>query len=358
MKVVEQGADWQVQSPTYRFDIALEADLIEEIGRVYGYNRLPSVSLQGALDVQPLAESDNSIDELCNMLVSRGYQEAVTYSFIDPELQARINPGMTPVPLANPISTEMAEMRTSLWPGLLNAVRYNLHRQKSRLRFFEHGLRFYSREGAIHQDMMLAGVITGSRLPEHWDGKGESVDFFEMKNDVEALLALTGKIRDFAFVAREHPALHPGQSAQLVSGEDTVGWMGRVHPLLASQLDLNPDTFVFDLDYAALKVGRLAQFQPISRFPSIRRDLAVVVDDDLVVAELRSAVELAAGDLLQALLIFDVYRGKGIETGRKSIAFGLILQDYSRTLTDQDIDDVVTQVTDQLSKRFGATLRD
>ena len=358
MTVTEQGADWQVQSPTYRFDIELEADLIEEVGRVYGYNRLPSVSLQGSLEVHPLTESDNTVDDLCNVLVSRGYQEAVTYSFIDPELQARINPGLTPVPLANPISTEMAEMRTSLWPGLLNAIQYNLHRQKSRLRFFEYGLRFYSQDDAIHQDMMLAGAITGLRLPEHWDGKGEPVDFYDMKVDVEALLALTGHAKDFTFVAAEHPALHPGQSARVSSGKDTIGWAGRIHPSLAGQLDLNPDTFIFELEFAALESGRLAHFKPISRFPSIRRDLAVVVDHDLEVAELRTVVEQAAGELLQALLIFDVYRGKGIETGRKSIAFGLILQDYSRTLTEQDIEAVVTQVTDQLGKKFGATLRD
>ncbi|MGB5180500.1 MAG: phenylalanine--tRNA ligase subunit beta [Gammaproteobacteria bacterium] len=358
MTVVEQGEDWLVQSPTYRFDIALEADLIEEIGRVYGYNRLPSVVLQGALDIQLLNERENTIEDLCNILVSRGYQEAVTYSFVDPALQARINPHMTPVPLANPISSEMAEMRTSLWPGLLTAVQYNLRRQKARLRFFEHGLRFYSRDGEIHQDMMLAGVITGTRLPEYWDGKGEPVDFFDVKGDVEALLLLTGNDKTFAFVAAEHPALHPGQSAQIRCGERSVGWIGRVHPLLAGQLDLNPDSLVFELEYAALATGQLAQFQPISRFPSIRRDLAVVVDDSLSVADLQTAVQQAAGDLLQELLIFDVYRGKGIETGRKSIAFGLILQDYSRTLTEQDIEGVVTQVTDRLGKEFGATLRD
>jgi phenylalanyl-tRNA synthetase beta chain len=358
MTVAERGTDWQVQSPTYRFDIALEADLIEEIGRVYGYNRLPSVVLQGALDVQPLVEGCNTIEDLCDVLVSRGYQEAVTYSFIDPELQARINPGKTAVPLANPISSGMATMRTSLWPGLLTAVQYNLNRQKSRLRFFEHGLRFYSRDGEIHQDRMLAGVITGSRLPEHWDGKGSPVDFFDIKGDLQALLVLTGNAEGFAFVAVEHPALHPGQSAQITCGTRPVGWIGRVHPSLASHLDLNPDSFVFEIEYAALETGRLAKFQSISRFPSIRRDLAVVVDAGLSVAALQAVIEQAAGELLQELLIFDVYRGKGIETGRKSIAFGLILQDYSRTLTEQDIEGVVTQVTDQLGKEFGATLRD
>jgi phenylalanyl-tRNA synthetase beta chain len=358
MTVEEQGADWQVQSPTYRFDIALEADLIEEIGRVYGYNRLPTVILQGSLDVQPIVETDNSIGDLSRVLVSRGYQEVVTYSFIDQELQTQISPDLAPVSLANPISSEMAEMRTSLWPGLLGAVQYNMHRQKSRLRFFEHGLRFYSVDGAIHQDMMLAGVVTGSRLPEHWDGKTEPVDFYDMKGDIEALLSLTGRVRNFSFVAGEHPALHPGQTARIVSEKETVGWAGRIHPLTARNLDLIPDTFVYEFDVAALKTGRLPEFQPVSRFPSIRRDLAVVVDDELGVADLQAVIEEAAGDLLQELLIFDVYRGKGIETGRKSIAFGLILQDYSRTLTEQDIDAVVTRVTERLGQRLGATLRE
>jgi phenylalanyl-tRNA synthetase beta chain len=358
MSVEVQGADWLVQPPTFRFDIEIEADLIEEIGRIYGYNRLPSVSLQGALDVQPVTETDNPIDEFCDILVARGYQEAVTYSFIDADMQARVNPGLVPVPLANPISSEMAEMRTSLWPGLLKAVQYNLHRQKSRLRFFEHGLRFYSEDTVIRQDIMLAGAITGSRLPEHWDGKTEPVDFYDLKGDVEALLQLTGNAAAFTFVAGEHPALHPGQSASIQFGGDTVGWLGRVHPVLAKTYDLDPDTCVFELQYAALKTGQLAAFLPISRYPSIRRDLAVVVDAGLEASELQAVVKEAAGELLQEMLIFDIYQGKGIETGRKSIAFGLILQDYSRTLTEQDIEAVVTRVTGQLGKKLKATLRD
>jgi phenylalanyl-tRNA synthetase beta chain len=358
MSLQAQGDDWQVGSPTYRFDIELEADLIEEIGRVYGYNRLPSVILQGALDVQPLVESENSIDDVCNVLASRGYQEAVTYSFVDPAQQASINPAMKPVPLANPISSEMAEMRTSLWTGLLNAVQYNMNRQKTRLRFFEHGLRFFSDGGAIQQDTMVAGVVSGTRWPEHWDSKHDPVDFYDLKSDVEALLALTGDAAGFDFIAAEHPALHPGQSARIQRGADHVGWIGRVHPRLAGQLDLSADSFVFELEFARIQAGKLAAFRHISRFPSIRRDLAVVVDETLEVAELRASVEAAAGELLQELLIFDVYRGKGIETGRKSIAFGLILQDYSRTLTELDIEAVVTQVTDRLGEKFGATLRD
>lgn len=358
MSVTTQGNDWQVRSPTYRFDIALEADLIEEVGRVYGYNRLPSVTLQGALDIQPVEECVNSIDRLVDVLVSRGYQEAVTYSFVEPQQQAMINPAMTPVPLANPISSEMAEMRTSLWTGLLNAARYNLHRQKTRVRFFEHGLRFYSEAGEIRQDIMCAGLITGSRLPEHWDGESGAVDFYDMKGDVAALLALTGHAGEFKFTLAEHPALHPGQSARIERDQHAVGWVGRIHPTLAGKLDLAADTFVFEIEYAALQHARLAEFKPISRFPSIRRDLAVVVNEGLAIADLQACVESAAGELLQGLQIFDVYQGKGIETGLKSIAFGLILQDYSRTLTELDIEGVVTQVTDLLGEKFGATLRD
>jgi len=359
MTVTKQHNGWLVQPPGFRFDIEIEADLIEEVGRIYGYNRLPSVSLLGTMEVQSVKETDIPLMEFFNILVARGYQEAVTYSFIDAEMQAQINPGMTPVRLANPISSEMAEMRTTLWPGLLQAVRYNVNRQKSRLRFFEYGLRFHSQDdGGIQQDVMLAGVVTGSRLPETWDGKSDPVDFYDLKNDVETLLQLTGKQDKFIFTRGEHPALHPGQSAAIQYEGGTVGWLGRVHPLLAKACDLAPDTCLFELEYEAVKTGRLAQFQSISRYPSIRRDLAVVVDAGLQVDALKAAVREIAGDLLQAVIIFDVYQGKGIETGRKSIAFGLILQDNSRTLTEQDVEAVVTGVTDRLAKEFGATLRD
>jgi len=359
MTVTEQADGWLVQPPGFRFDIGIEADLIEEVGRIYGYNRLPSVSLLGTMEVQPVKETDIPLMGFFNILVARGYQEAVTYSFIDAAMQAQINPGMTPVRLANPISSEMAEMRTTLWPGLLQAVRYNVNRQKSRLRFFEHGLRFHSQDdGSIQQDVMLAGVVTGSRLPETWDGKSEPVDFYDLKNDVETLLQLTGAQGNFVFTRSEHPALHPGQSAALQYAGRTVGWLGRVHPLLAKACDLAPDTCLFELEYEAVKTGQLAQFQSISRYPSIRRDLAVVVDAGLQVDALRAAVREIAGDLLQEVVIFDVYQGKGIETGRKSIAFGLILQDNSRTLAEQDVEAVVTDVTDRLAKEFGATLRD
>jgi phenylalanyl-tRNA synthetase beta chain len=359
MVATEQQDGWLVEPPGFRFDIRIEADLIEEIGRIYGYNRLPSVSLLGAMEVQAVAETDVGLTDFCDVLVARGYQEAVTYSFVDEAMQAQINPAMVPVKLANPISSEMAEMRTSLWTGLLKAVQHNVHRQKTRLRFFEHGLRFYAGDdGVIQQDIMLAAVITGSRLPESWDGKEQPVDFYDLKNDLEALLQLGGDTQRFTFSGREHPALHPGQSAAVECEGKTIGWLGRIHPVLASRLDISADTCLFELQYESVNTSQIAEFKSISRYPSIRRDLAFVVDDNLEAGVLQAAVKEVAGDLLQQMTVFDVYQGKGIETGRKSIAFGLILQDNSRTLTEQDIEAVVDNVTTQLGDKFGATLRD
>jgi phenylalanyl-tRNA synthetase beta chain len=357
MAVTAQGEDWLVHSPTFRFDIQIEADLIEEVGRIHGYNRLPSIAMHGALDVLPLPETEQSLEQVCDLLVARGYQEAVTYSFIDPGLQARVNPSLQPVRLANPISSEMSEMRTSLWPGLIKAVQYNLNRQKSRLRFFEYGLRFYLQDNEIKQEVMLSGIITGTRLPEHWGGNAEAVDFYDIKHDVEMLLRFAAHADEPVFMAAEHPALHPGQTAQIQCAGKTLGWLGKIHPALADSYDLDANTCLFELRYAAIRQGALARFQPISRYPSIRRDLAIVVDAGTSAAELRSAVADAAGELLQELVFFDVYQGKGVETGRKSIAFGLILQDYSRTLTEQEIEAIVARVTGRLHDQFGATLR-
>jgi phenylalanyl-tRNA synthetase beta chain len=358
MAVTAVDDGWLVIPPSYRFDIAIEADLIEEIGRVYGYDRLPLQPLIGALEMQPVTETDVSMQQVANVLVAHGYQEAVTYSFVDPDFQAAVNPDMPAIALANPISAELSVMRTSLWPGLLKAVAYNLKRQKNRLRLFEHGLRFFEQGDEIKQDLVVAGVLSGSRMPEHWTGASEPVDFYDIKGDVAAILALTGRAEDYRFVAATHPALHPGQCAVIRRRDLDMGWIGRVHPQLAQQHDLEPATYVFQLEFTALKEGSLSQFSSISRYPSIRRDLAVVVDEAIAVDDLCAEVRTAAGELLQELVIFDVYQGKGIETGRKSIAFGLILQDSSRTLTDEDTEALVARVTRRLEDSIGATLRE
>jgi phenylalanyl-tRNA synthetase beta chain len=257
MKVTDINGGWEVLSPTFRFDIEIEADLIEEVGRIYGYNRLPCVPLTGALEMRPVSETTRGIGYIADVLVSRGYQEAVTYSFVDPELQGRVNPGMTPVQLANPISSEMTDMRTSLWPGLLKAVQYNLNRQKSRVRFFEHGLRFHSTGDGIRQEVMVAGIISGPRLPENWDGQSDPVDYYDIKQDVKAIIQNMDNFSSIEFVAAEHAALHPGQSAQIRSADRELGWLGRIHPTLAAACDVRPDACLFELGYDAISQGRL-----------------------------------------------------------------------------------------------------
>jgi phenylalanyl-tRNA synthetase beta chain len=358
MEVSAREAGWRVTPPSFRFDIAIEADLIEEIGRVYGYDKLPSQAPVGALEMPACAETSVTVERIAEVLVDLGYQEAITYSFVEPGFQQALNPDLIPITLENPISSEMSVMRTSLWPGLLKALRYNLNRQTSRLRLFEHGLRFYSEGTDIKQDIIIGGVLNGDRYPEHWSGKSGPVDFYDARHDVESILALTGRAAEYRFVRNEHPALHPGQTARIQRGDRDIGWLGRIHPVIAGQFDLDPDTYLFEFEYAAVQDGALVQFQELSRYPSIRRDLAIVTDLEVTAAQLQAEVKRSAGALLKEMVIFDVYQGKGIETGRKSVAFGLILQDSSRTLTDDDVEVVVSRVTESLNKKFGAALRE
>ena len=358
MEVSALEGGWQVTPPSFRFDIAIEADLIEEIGRVYGYDKLPAQAPVGMLEMHACAETSITVERIAEVLVDLGYQEAITYSFVEPGLQQALNPGMQPIALENPISSEMSVMRTGLWPGLLKALRYNLNRQNSRLRLFEHGLRFWLEDNDIKQDIVIGGVLTGDRNPEHWSGKGDPVDFYDARHDLEAILAFTGRSNDYRFVREEHPALHPGQTARIRRDDRGIGWLGRIHPLIAGQFDLDPDTYLFEFEYAAVQGRVPVQFKELSRYPSIRRDLAIVTGVEVTAEELQTEVRSSAGALLKEMLIFDVYQGKGIETGRKSVAFGLILQDSSRTLTDDDVEVVVSRVTESLNKKFGAVLRE
>lgn len=350
---------WVVTTPGYRFDIAIEEDLIEEVGRIYGYNAVPEITPKGPLAMRPLPEGSVDLTDLKRVLIDRGYQEAITYSFVDPVLQRLLDPGIDPIALANPISADMAVMRTSLWPGLLQATLRNLNRQQSRVRLFESGLRFRNENGEVRQRETLAGVITGSLDPEQWGTSQREVDFFDIKGDVEALLALTGAQKGFTFSpATRHPALHPGQSARIEKNNQAVGWVGALHPAVERELGLGGRGFVFELDISSISEGTVPQFTPISRYPAIRRDLAVVVADTVSALEVDRVVRAVVGDLLTNLQLFDVYSGKGVDSGRKSLALGLTLQDQSRTLTDTEIEQVVENVLIALNKEFGATLRD
>lgn len=348
---------WQVGVPSHRFDISLEVDLIEELARLYGYNRLPVRYPQARLAPQAKAEAAVELPALRRLLVARGYQEAITYSFIDPKLFELFNPGVAPLMLANPISADMAAMRSSLWPGLVKALEHNLNRQQSRVRLFESGLRFVGQLEGLKQEPMLAGVICGGRLPEGWAHGRDDVDFYDVKADVEALLASAGAGDSFAFVPGEHPALHPGQTARIEREGRVVGFLGAIHPELSKALGLDQAVFMFELVLGEITQGVMPKFQELSKFPEVRRDLALLVDRDVPAQDLLGAIREAAGEWLTDLKLFDVYHGKGIDPHRKSLAVGLTWQHPSRTLNDDEVSTTTQNILTSLEKRFNATLR-
>jgi len=356
MSVVKEADGWQVTAPGFRFDIAIEADLIEELGRVYGYNNLPQSSLlmRSALSQAPEAVLD--IDQVKDVLVARDYQEAITYSFVDEELQKSIVPDDTYIKLQNPISSELAVMRTTLWCGLLQAAVYNTKRQHSRVRLFEAGQRFLGTD-ADAQEKMLAGVILGSVNPEQWGEKVRKVDFYDIKADVESLCALTG--RGIEFVAAQHSALHPGQSAEIKTLDgQSLGWIGMLHPTLEKQLGFDTNVFLFELSQTVLLERKVPSFNSLSKFPSVRRDLALLVAEEVSFATIKECIENCNEDLIKVINVFDIYRGQGVEQGYKSVALGLTMQDETQTLTDSEIDAIVNRVLGALSNGINAKLRD
>ncbi len=359
MRVEAAGEGWQVTAPAFRFDIRIEEDLIEEIGRIIGYSNLPSIRPQGALRMGERPEGKLVKGDLAAVLVERGYQEAITYTFVEPKMQQLLDPQREPIALANPISADMSVMRTTIWSGLLPALQHNVNRQQGRVRLFEYGLRFLPLEGAeMQQDNVLAGVVYGDVLPEQWAAGEARLDFFDVKGDVESLLELTGRAGDFAFRAEAHPALHPGQSACISLDGKDVGWLGALHPSLEAKLGLSAQTFLFEVEASALLSGTVAKFSEISKFPAIRRDIALVVDRDIPASLLIETAKRAAPDNLRNLKLFDLYEGEHIDSGRKSLALGLTLQAQSRTLTDDEVDSAIEQIVATLANELGAGLRE
>ncbi len=359
LALMEQNdSGWKVSVPPWRFDIAIEVDLVEEIARVHGYNNLPTRVLDAPLAIQPVSESRLSLSRLRAELAARGFQEAITYSFVDPEIQQALDPNAAPVPVANPISNDMAVMRTTLWAGLLPVLARNLNRQQHRLFLFETGLRFvHDASGDLQQEPMIAGLIQGERHPEGWTAGRDRVDFYDLKGHVEALVGLGGDPGAYRFERASHPALHPGQSALLSRNDRPVGHLGQLHPAVQKHLDLDHPVYLFELRLAPLLEAVVPRFREISRFPGVRRDIAVIVDEAIAADELLGAARAAAGPLLQNLRIFDVYQGKGVETARKSVAMALTFQEESRTLNEAEVTAAVEAVVKTLENNFKATLR-
>ncbi|WP_448632380.1 MULTISPECIES: phenylalanine--tRNA ligase subunit beta [Pseudomonas fluorescens group] len=351
------AGQWRVEVPSHRFDISLEVDLIEELARLYGYNRLPVRYPQARLAPQAKAEARSGLPELRRLLVARGYQEAITYSFIDPRQFELFSPGVEPLLLANPISNDMAAMRSSLWPGLVKSLQHNLNRQQDRVRLFESGLRFVGQLDGLKQEPMLAGVVCGSRLPEGWAQGRDGVDFFDVKADVEAVLGFAGALDAFTFVPGKHPALHPGQTARIERDGREVGYVGAIHPELSKTLGLDRPVFVFELILAEVALGKMPKFQELSRFPEVRRDLALLADREVAASAVLDVIRENAGEWLTDLRLFDVYQGKGIDPHRKSLAVGLTWQHPSRTLNDDEVNTATQNILTSLETRLNATLR-
>ena len=352
------GDTWQVQAPSWRFDIAREVDLIEEIARVHGYNALPPRRAAAPADIPAESEAQVSIARQRMVMVDRGYQEAITYSFVDEALQASLDPDETPLALANPLSSDLGVMRTSLWPGLVRALVHNQNRQMARVRLFETGLRFRGSLDSLDQTPVLAAIAAGPVHEADWSARERPVDFFDFKADVEALLDLAGPNRKIRFIAAEHPALHPGQCARIEMDDEAIGWIGALHPRVTTAHDLSGPVFVTEVQQSVFTNRPVPAFESISRYPAIRRDLAIVVEESVSAQSVEDCIRSTAGEALRSLDIFDVYQGKGVSDGFKSLAMGLILQDYSRTLTDEEVEATQQRIVAQLKATLGAELRE
>ena len=360
MQVDPTDDGWRVTAPSARFDIAIEADLVEEIGRIHGYANIPACLGAAPVSVSLHPEGGFDLARAKRQLVERGYQEAITYSFIAPDAAGLFAPGQPGIRLANPISAEMSVMRPSLWPGLLQALQYNLARQQTRARLFESGLTFTPGAGgdAIAQTPRLGGLAFGDAASKQWGLAPRRLDFYDMKADVESLLAQVCAPAEARFVADTHPALHPGQAARVRRGDDDIGWLGLLHPAVQKALDLPQGVYLFELDLAPLRDGRVPAFESLSKFPAIRRDLAITVARAVPYQAVLDCIRDAAPAIVRDIQLFDVYTGENIDSGLKSLALSLILQESSHTLTDGEVEQASAVVLDALAKQLNARLRE
>ncbi|MCB1802644.1 MAG: phenylalanine--tRNA ligase subunit beta [Gammaproteobacteria bacterium] len=358
MQVEKTEQGWQVTPPSARFDISIEADLIEEVGRVYGYANIPASLSSAPVSVALRPEAAFSLDAAKQLLVHRGYQEAITYSFIAPEIAAVLTPNAEPIKLANPISADMSDMRASLWPGLIQTLSYNLARQQTRVRVFESGLTFIRRDGEIEQHQKLAGLVFGEIALEQWGAPNRKVDFFDIKADVQSVLGQVADAGEFLFESAEHAVLHPGQSARILRNGQPVGWIGLLHPVAQKALDVPTGVYLFEIDLVPLRTGSIPAFSPLSKFPAIRRDLALLADRALPYQAILDCVRAAAPAVVRDVQLFDVYTGENIDSGLKSLALSLILQDSSHTLTDSEVEQATAVVLDALAQDLSVKLRD
>ena len=358
--VTEQNDnEWLIDVPSFRFDVSIEADLIEELARIYGYDNIP---LGEGMTPQSFAQVDESVlglNRIRDHLVALGYQEVISYSFIDPSLSKVVTGSdEQSISLQNPISEDMGVMRTSLLPGLLQTLRYNSNRQQDRLRLFENGLAFQKAGDEIVQRARIAGVISGSRQPKNWNNISDISDFYDVKGDVEILTGMGGKSGQFSYRATQQKPFHPGQCAELLadSGE-VVGILGTIHPAIQRELGLDDPVCLFELDLELLQQVCIPKASALSRYPEVTRDLAIVIEETVPAAEISRVVGENAGEFLSDFRIFDVYQGDAVQKGKKSVALGLTWQHPSRTLSDEEINTIISSCVNALQEQFNANLR-
>ena len=358
MSLETNDTGWLVTVPSCRFDISIEADLIEELVRIYGYDKVPS--RKPVSEMAMIRQNENKLlkTQIARLLADRGYQEAITYSFVDKKHQKLIDPKIEPLALLNPISSELEVMRTSILPGLLRAVEYNQKRQHDQVRLFETGLCFIPDDGKLTQTPMVAGVISGRRGDENWEGNNEKVDFYDLKGDLEAIFRLTSAEDEFKFVQSQRDGLHPGQTAEILRNGKSCGYIGKIHPQTQKEFDLDEAVFVFEISLKRLSKRRLPSFNSLSKYPSIRRDLAILVKESVTSSQIIDLIGQTTKNWLNNIVIFDVYRGKGIESGYKSVAIGVTLQRDDRTFTDVEINKTIERVISALQENLDAVLRD
>ncbi|MCF6298607.1 MAG: phenylalanine--tRNA ligase subunit beta [Thiomicrorhabdus sp.] len=351
---------WKMTAPSYRFDMAIEMDLIEEVGRIFGYNNLPETPVLAPMTLNELPESEQSLLALKMALVQRGYNEVITYSFVEEAKQKLLEPEIPYVLLQNPISDDMKAMRTNLFSGLLQSVAYNQNRQQPRVRLFESGLVFYKNDSdptGATQVPMFGGVIAGKVSASGWDEEERSVDFFDLKGDVETLIRMSHQLANIRFESCAHPALHPGQSASIVKDGKEVGMIGQLHPSLVKPMGVSGKVYLFQVRQDALMTMQVPAAQAVSKFPEVQRDLAFVVDEAIAVQALIDSIVAVKSDILNTVELFDVYRGQGVDASQKSIALTLKIQHQERTLQDEEVDALISEVLISAKQAVSAELR-
>jgi phenylalanyl-tRNA synthetase beta chain len=358
MTVNTTEALWHVTVPSYRFDLHLDVDLVEEIARLYGYDHLEPEPTVGTLQAGTLSPFHRQSRAVSRALGARGYHEVITYSFIDPAVQEAFYPDAATKTLINPLSSELSAMRVGLWPGLISALLRNVSRQQGAMKCFETGVVFDMQGGMLEERAMLAGLMTGETGALNWAEPTRAYDFYDMKGAVEALFSEVAGADKPTFVPDALNALHPGKSARIMMGERAVGWMGALHPALAEVLGLDTEVLLFEIKLDAFETTRPALYRAISKYPQVQRDLSLLVDSHVSASQIEDVVRSKSAELLKAFHVFDHYTGASIPEGKKSLGIALILQDERRTLTEQDVTPLMDSVMAALEHELGVHVRD